>query len=79
MNKDFTVVFQYENLIIKIVRLYYKNEYIARFDETNTKGNLLDGMYDYIRVYGYMAEFRRRRNNGEDIGWSDDLFVAEYN
>lgn len=59
---------------IPLKRLLYKGEGIANFTPDS---EYFDNIEGYLKVYGYMAEHRRRWNNGDRCNWSEDLRVTD--
>ena len=82
MNTDFTfatdVIYDDKSKPVDVYRVFYKDECIARIDSRNQKAGFVfqDLADEYIRIYGYMAEYRRRWNNGNRVNWSEDLRVV---
>ena len=48
------------------VRVWFKDESIALCDT-------VDAARDYVRTYGYMAEWRRQWIKGNRIGWNESF------
>ena len=59
-----------KNGIEIIQKLAYKGEVIAIFGPDSK-----ETPEDYIKTRGYMAEHRRRWNNGDYCNWSEDIRV----
>jgi hypothetical protein len=90
MNPDFSFVDDSRKVkdgVELITRVCYKGECIAviakRFEpsEKGKKNNKIAIDFEhiapeeYVQTYGYMAEHRRRWNNGDRVNWSEDLRV----
>ncbi|GAB3644893.1 hypothetical protein [Ramlibacter alkalitolerans] len=64
---------------VPVLLVTFKGEAIALFSEANRQAGdvrtLRERADDYVGTYGYLAEWRRRWNNGDRCNWSEALRV----
>ena len=65
------------NTVSKKISLFYNNVKIALWSDIERED--VDSLVlQYIRTYGYMAQYRALWNTGQKVNWNDSMWVASH-